>query len=121
MRLADHAILTGLLPADTCLWWQVIGDHAYASPAPDSPVRVTLAIHRSANTRTPLGLTLRAVHLERGEVDATVLHFDQDGDPWQVVDINFTTAAVRPGPCFDAYFRSVWAYRELWESGRAQS
>ncbi|TGB00870.1 hypothetical protein [Streptomyces sp. MZ04] len=121
MRLTDHAILIGLLPADTSLWWQVIGDHAYASPTPDSPVRITLAVHRSPTTRTPLGLTLRAVHLERGELDATVLPFDQDGYPWQVADINFTSATVRPGPCFDAYFQPVRAYRDLWERGRAQS
>lgn len=121
MRLTDHAILTALLPADTGLWWQIIGDHAYASPAPHTPVRVTLGVHRGSTSHAPLGLTLRAVHLERGELDTTVLRFDLTGDPWQVVNFNFTTATVRPGPCFDGYFRHVRAYRNLWQTGRAVS
>lgn len=118
MRLNDHAILTALLPADTRPWWQIIGDHAYASPAPNSPVRVILSIHRGSTTGTPFGMALRAVHLQRGELDSTVLPFDRDEDPWQVANFNFTTATVRPGPCFDTYFRQVRAYRDLWYNGR---
>jgi hypothetical protein len=121
MRMTDSMILNSLLPLQELPGWQVLGASCYITRTPGQPIQVVITVHRGASTATPLGLRLRAVHLQRGELDATVLPFDQNGDPWQVAAFNFTTATVRPGPEFAGYFDQIRAYRALWQDGGGAS
>ncbi|MDG4858230.1 hypothetical protein P8605_08700 [Streptomyces sp. T-3] len=110
MRATDRMILAARLPWPELPGWQKIGNACYSPPLPDDPIRIIITVHHGSTSHAPLGLILRALQSDRGELDCRTLDFGQDANPWAVAAFNFTHGTVTPGPAFAAYWQRVHNY-----------